>query len=131
MESTAGRTYLKKHTKKKSLFGRDLMNTNILTDIYLEEYNDRNDTAYTYTELYGIIYVAFNILTGKRYVGQTKYLLNRRINSHYSDSRNIKTTKLFAKALQKYRKNSFDWEIKDVAISQEELNEKEKLWIKL
>jgi len=77
-----------------------------------------------------IIYKATNKLNGKNYIGQTTGNLNKRKNRHYRDSlKNIYLSK-FHYALKKYDKKDFDWSILCECKTLEELNEKEKFFIK-
>jgi hypothetical protein len=56
-----------------------------------------------------IIYRAYNIITGKSYIGQTTRKLKERIKWHYSSSKKSKVH--FAYALQKYKKDDWIWSI--------------------
>ena len=75
----------------------------------------------------GIIYVATNVKNGKQYIGQTINKLDKRIRGHYSDSK--RHDYLFGRALKKYNKKDWDWDIlsDDVPIS--ELDRLERLCI--
>ena len=75
---------------------------------------------------YGIIYCAYNKVNQKRYIGQTIQLLCERKSAHYSKDPDI----YFHKALHKYAESDWEWTIIDKANSKEELDEKEKYWIK-
>lgn len=74
-----------------------------------------------------IIYKA-TFPNGKSYIGQTIYELEYRKSKHKGDykSKNL----IFYYAIRKYGWNNIIWEIIDTAETQEELNEKEKYWIK-
>ena len=77
-----------------------------------------------------IIYKATNILNQKIYVGQTIHTLEKRKSQHerahrYSHSKNF----IFSRAIKKYGKENFTWEIIDSATSIDELNKKEIFWI--
>ena len=74
---------------------------------------------------YGIIYSAYNKINGKRYVGQTIQLLCERRAGHYNKDKNI----YFHRALTKYNKEDWKWQIIDVGYSKEDLDNKEKFWI--
>lgn len=74
-----------------------------------------------------IIYRVTNLINNKIYIGQTKYSLKERKHGHYSK---MKDNTYFHKALCKYNKNVFIWEIIDKADTIEELNKKEQYWIK-
>lgn len=77
-------------------------------------------------EKYGIIYCAYNKINQKRYIGQTIQLLCQRKAAHYSKDKDI----YFHRALHKYAVEDWEWTEIDCANSAEELNEKEKYWIK-
>lgn len=77
-------------------------------------------------KLYGIIYCAYNKVNQKRYIGQTTQRLCERRAAHYTKDPDI----YFHRALHKYNKEEFEWSIIDVAQSAEELDQKEKYWIK-
>jgi group I intron endonuclease len=74
----------------------------------------------------GIIYKA-TFPNGKCYIGQTTKNLNIRMNGHLNDK--ARKNPAFCNAMNKYGKDSIEWEIIDEAFSLEELNEKEKYWI--
>lgn len=73
-----------------------------------------------------LIYLATNLINGKKYVGQTVRSLSVRIIEH----KNEKTT-AFSRALRKYGLQSFTFAIIDHSDSIETLNEKEKYWIRI
>jgi group I intron endonuclease len=76
-------------------------------------------------EIYGIIYIAYNKITNKMYIGQTKLSLKERQKQHLRAKGHTK----FKYAVKKYE-NDFVWSIHDTAYSKIELDEKEKYWIK-
>ena len=78
--------------------------------------------------IYGIIYKATNLLNGKIYIGQTIRKLQERKNSHFYDSR-LESNRVFPRAIKKYGKENFKWEIIDSSSSKEELDFKEKYYI--
>ena len=80
---------------------------------------------YKKSERFGIIYCAYNKINGKRYVGQTKDPLRKRISGHYTSPNCI----YFHRALLKYKVNDWEWKIIDYAENQDELDLKEKFWI--
>ena len=80
-------------------------------------------------KLYGIIYCAINLINDKRYIGQTTRSLKRRKQEHIGQAKRG-SEYAFCQALRKYSEDNFKWTILDHAHSQEELDEKEKFWIK-
>lgn len=72
----------------------------------------------------GIIYKRTNLINGKVYIGQTIQDLQTRMTCENNG------TQVISRAIKKYGKNNFKNEIIDVANTREELNEKEKYWIK-
>lgn len=80
--------------------------------------------------LYGIIYKVTNLINQKIYIGQTAKGLEERRYMHEYESKKEKTTKIFHKAIKKYGKENFSWEIIDTALSKEELIQKEIDWIR-
>jgi group I intron endonuclease len=72
-----------------------------------------------------IIYKAVNKINGKVYIGQTIKLLEKRLyeHSHYKLG-------YFGSAIKKYGWNSFDCEIIEYCLTDNELNERETYWIK-
>lgn len=75
-----------------------------------------------------VIYKFENKINGKVYIGQTVQKLSKRISSHKYPSRN-KTLPIDA-AIKKYGIENFSITTIDHANSVDELNEKEKFWIK-
>jgi group I intron endonuclease len=76
---------------------------------------------------YGIIYCATNRTNGKRYVGQTTGTLLLRKSGHGTDAK--RQTHRFARAINKYGVDGFEWEEIDTGFSIEELNYMEEYWI--
>lgn len=74
----------------------------------------------------GIIYIGKNKINGKIYIGQTWKSLKSRIGHHYR----CRDIMIISRALNKYGKDNFEWEILDKADSQKELDELEILYIK-
>lgn len=72
-----------------------------------------------------IIYCITNKVNGRQYVGQTIQKLDVRIGQH---ARKNKT--YIGKAFQKYGRDNFDVKVIDSALSIDDLNDKEKYWIK-
>ena len=72
------------------------------------------------------IYLAKNLINGKVYVGQTIQVLAKRRKFHFG----VKSNTIFSKAISKYGKENFVFEVIETLTSKEELNEREKYWIK-
>lgn len=81
--------------------------------------------------MYGYIYKITNDFDDKVYIGQTIRTVEIRFNEHISHStaEDRKALHLYA-AMNKYGKEHFKAEQIDTAINQEDLNNKEKYWIK-
>jgi group I intron endonuclease len=77
-----------------------------------------------------IIYKATNLINNKIYIGQTTQTLERRKRQHEESIHYKAKCRVFARAILKYGKENFKWEIIDYAKSIEELNQKESYWIK-
>lgn len=76
-----------------------------------------------------LIYKATNNINGKVYIGQTHKTLEERKMRHKHDSQKMDT--YFYRAIRKYGWENFSWEvIEDNITTEEELNEKEKYYIK-
>lgn len=73
-----------------------------------------------------VIYKVTNKINGKMYIGKT-YNLKRRMKQHFLD---IGDGLPFHRALLKYGKENFLWEIIDDSDTQQDINEKEIFWIK-
>ena len=81
--------------------------------------------------MYGIIYKVTNKENNKIYIGQTIQTLAERKTKHYYKARQENDYNThFINALRKYPEESFIWEIIDDAKNQNELDQKEKDWIK-
>ena len=75
----------------------------------------------------GIIYLVTNKINGKKYVGQTIQKWPYRKNKHFNSSNPYS---IIDKALQKYGKENFKWEILEKNMdNQKNLNLLEKFWI--
>ena len=72
------------------------------------------------------IYVVENLINGKMYVGQTLDLA-RRMSNHLSSSSNCR---YFKRALDKYKPDNFEFSIIEKCESDDDINEREKYWIK-
>jgi len=77
-----------------------------------------------------IIYKAINIFNNKIYIGQTKGKLSRRKWKHFQDAFVEKYNSKFHRAIRKYGKENFKWEILCECKTIQELNEKEIFYIK-
>lgn len=77
----------------------------------------------------GIVYKATNKINEKKYIGITSKTLNERKNEHIKMSKTSKPKYIFHKAIKKYGKDNFDFEIIDAFESTEESSEKEKHYI--
>jgi len=76
-------------------------------------------------ECYGIIYKATNKVNGKMYIGQTVKFLDKRIIEHICHALNKKDNMYFHKAIRKYGKKNFKWEIIIKCNSREALDKAE------
>jgi group I intron endonuclease len=75
----------------------------------------------------GIIYKATNKLNGMIYIGQTSRGLRRRITEHLR----VDDETHFQRSLKKYGIDSFEFTIIDSSNNRDELNKKEREWIKI
>ena len=75
------------------------------------------------SKIYGIIYKATNKIDGKVYIGQTIQSLSSRRNRHIADILRLDT--YFSRALKKYGKENFIWEVLTECNSLKELNKTE------
>jgi group I intron endonuclease len=73
------------------------------------------------------IYTITHRATGRIYVGQTTLNVKRRWQSHCAPSN--KNKRGIGGAIAKYGKDSFDFNVIDIAESREQLNHKERFWI--
>lgn len=79
----------------------------------------------------GIIYKITCTKTNKVYIGQTIRTMESRFERHLKDAEKSKNPKIhFQRAIKKYGRDFFKIEKIDEAETQQELNEKEKYWIK-
>jgi hypothetical protein len=79
----------------------------------------------------GVIYVWENKINGKKYVGQTIKVLQKRINEHLFNARLDKPTMYISKAIKKYGEDNFRCYQIDKARTKNALNKKETYWIKM
>ena len=77
-----------------------------------------------------IIYKATNIINNKVYIGQTIHSLSHRKSQHINSYGRGSHYK-FPKAIKKYGKKNFKWEIIYTAKNLDDLNEKEIYFINL
>ena len=82
------------------------------------------DATYPPETVFGYIYLWTNKINGKQYVGQTINLEQREYQHIHM---NVDT--LIHKAITKYGENNFERVVLDVALNENELNEKEMYWI--
>lgn len=73
--------------------------------------------------VFGVIYLITNLLSGKKYVGQTKRPIKARISEHKRGSQCVD------KAIQKYGWENFKIEILEECDTQEKLDAREIFWI--
>ena len=76
------------------------------------------------------IYKITNIQNNKVYIGQTIRPVKDRFHRHINDAMNNILDTHFARAIRKYGKENFIIEIIDTAQTQDELNQKERYWIR-
>lgn len=76
------------------------------------------------------IYKITNIQNNKVYIGQTIRPVEQRFHRHINDALNNILDTHFARAIRKYGKENFIIEIIDTATTQDELNQKERYWIR-
>lgn len=76
----------------------------------------------------GLIYLAYNKITNKSYIGQTTKTLEYRKNQHLT--RTIKTTTKFGRALQLYSYDKWDWIVIKDNIPKDKLDYEEMFYIK-
>ena len=77
-----------------------------------------------------IIYKITCKLNGKSYVGKTARSLKVRITEHRYNSRTRRNKSYIDNAIGKYGIESFTVEVMEVCETQEQLNEREKFWIR-
>lgn len=77
-----------------------------------------------------LVYIATNIVNGKQYIGVTEKTLRRRKARHFSPS-NLNSSELpFARALKKYGKKGFLWDVVKDGLTEDEAYELEEALIK-
>lgn len=78
------------------------------------------------SERYGYIYLTENLINGKLYIGQHKFVNKSGIDSDY-----IGSGVMLYRAIDKYGRDNFKCTLLEYCSSSEELNEREKYWISL
>lgn len=78
-----------------------------------------------------IIYKVTNLVDNKLYIGRTSGTLRYRYRKHLYDIKKRNTCPLLYNAIRKYGINNFKWETIDIAYNIDDLNNKEKYYIKL
>ena len=76
---------------------------------------------------YGLIYKITNVINSKCYVGQTINSIKERFQRHISDSKNPERSFYLHRAIHKYGAENFTIEPIFECVSQEEMDEKEKI----
>ena len=78
-----------------------------------------------------LIYLATNQINNKRYIGQTETgRLDKRIHEHEADAKYTRYTCIFHTAILKHGIENFIFEIIEDNIPQDQIDEKEKFYIK-
>lgn len=80
--------------------------------------------------VYGIIYKCTNLINGKIYIGQTIKCLEHRKGLHEITADKNRGF-YFHRAIRKYGKENFKWEIIDIGISKTDLDNKEIFYINM
>ncbi len=81
-----------------------------------------------------IVYKITNLLNGKIYIGQTVQSFEHRISGHLSNAKHngdFLNENSIDYAINKYGWENFHSEVVEICNSQDELNEREKFWIKI
>jgi group I intron endonuclease len=79
--------------------------------------------------VYGIVYVLFNEVNGKSYVGQTVNTLKTRWKGHCKPSQASRSHGIISQAVQKHGKNNFMVQTVCQARDKDDLDSLEKLWV--
>jgi hypothetical protein len=82
----------------------------------------------TSTKATGIIYRAYNKISNKSYIGQSKNDIKTRKQQHYSKAREKNCTYKFVNALRLYPEDSWVWEVL-IEVGIDKLNDYEKFFI--
>lgn len=75
-------------------------------------------------KIYGVVYLIWNMLNGKKYVGQTTKTVEERFRQHKRCKKG-----LIGKAIRKYGKEKFRYGVIVSCMSKAEMDEKEKFFI--
>jgi group I intron endonuclease len=78
---------------------------------------------------YGVVYLAFNRVNEKVYIGITQQILNLRISDHKKRSQAKDHCYYFQNAIKKYGIAAFDWVMLEAGNSEDELNIRETFYI--
>lgn len=81
------------------------------------------------SNIYGVVYKAINIRTGKVYVGATTQPLTVRRKAHFYCANRYSVNGVWRRALKKFGEKNFVWVKLDSANSQKELQNKELAWL--
>ena len=76
------------------------------------------------------IYKITNKINGKVYIGQSIRPVEYRFHRHINDAMHNILDTHFARAIRKYGPDQWQLEVIDIATTQDELNQKEKYWIR-
>ena len=85
--------------------------------------NIRNGLELITPETYGFIYMTYNTINGKRYIGQ------KRIDKYGNWKGYLGSGSILCRAVKKYGCKNFYKDILDVAYNEDDLNKKESEWI--
>ncbi len=77
-----------------------------------------------------IIYKITNLINHKVYIGQTTRPIEERMYEYAAQSRKIRGNSAIHRSINRYKWKNFTYEILDIAETIDELNEKEKYYIK-
>ena len=88
----------------------------------MKNINDSNEKKRKANNYYGFIYITTNKINGKKYIGQKKYCGN--YETYLGSGIALKN------AIAKYGRENFTREIIEECETKDELDEREKYWIK-
>lgn len=75
------------------------------------------------------VYMIINEKNGKIYIGKTMDLITQRFKRHINDALSMRLNTHLARAIRKYGEDNFYVKQLDIAMTEDELNKKEKYWI--